>query len=116
MFLTVLPLPHSEHKADALTILLQPLYLLFVSLAIARLFVKLAMWATKRIGRRENVQFALVIGTIFGATTLSRMLDVSPLHMLLALGLLANYLSRDSYLLEIDSGYSGDSTGRRGAQ
>ena len=108
LFLTVLPLLHFEHKAGLLTILLQPLYQLFVSLAIAGVLGRLTMWAVKRIGQRENVQFALVIGTIIGAIGLARMLNVSPLLTLLALGLLVNFLNRDSHLLELDFGYSGE--------
>ncbi|OGI58951.1 MAG: hypothetical protein A2V58_07545 [Candidatus Muproteobacteria bacterium RBG_19FT_COMBO_61_10] len=108
MFLTVLPLLHIEHKAGVLTILLQPLYQLVVSLAIAWLLGRLTLWAARRIGQRENVQFALTIGTIIGAIGLARMLNVSPLLTLLALGLLVNYLNRESHLLELDFGYSGE--------
>ena len=108
MFLTVLPLLHFEHKAQTLTILLQPLYQLGVSLAIAYLLGKLTLWAAQRIGQRENVQFALTICTIIGAIGLARMLNVSSLLALLALGLLVNYLNRDARVLQFDFGYGGE--------
>ena len=108
MFLTVLPLLHIQHKAGVLTILLQPLYQLIVSLAIAWLLGKLTLWVAQHVGQHENVQFALAISTIIGAIGLARMLNVSPLLTLLALGLLVNYLNRESHLLELDYGYGGE--------
>jgi Kef-type K+ transport system membrane component KefB len=108
LFLTVLPLLHIEQKADVLTILLQPLYQLGVSLGIAYAMSRLTLWAARHIGQRENVQFALTICTIIGAIGLARMLNVSPLLALLALGLLVNYLDREAHVLEVDFGFGGE--------
>lgn len=108
MFLTVLPLLHIEQKADVWTILLQPLYQLGVSLIIAYLFSRLTLWAAQRIGQRENVQFALTVCTIIGAIGVAQMLHVSSLLALLALGLLVNYLNRDTHVLQPDFGYGGE--------
>jgi len=108
VFLTVLPLLHIEQKANVLTIILQPLYQLSVSLGIAWLIGRMMLWAADHIGRRENVQFALTIGAIIGAIGLARMLKVSPVLALLALGILVNMLDRESRLLQVEFGYGGE--------
>jgi len=108
VFLTVLPLLHIEQKADALTIILQPLYQLAVSLGIAWLIGRLMLWATRHVERKENIQFALTIGAIIGAIGLARMLKVSPVLALLALGILINLLDRDSHLLPLEFGHGGE--------
>jgi len=108
LFLTVLPLLHIEQKARAVTILLQPLYQFGVSLAIAYGFSQLMLLAARRIGQHENIQFALTICVIIGAIGLARMLNVSPLISLLALGLLVNYLDREANVLQVDFGFGGE--------
>lgn len=108
VFLTVLPLLHIEQKADVLTIILQPLYQLAASLGIAWLIGRLMLWATRRVERKENIQFALTIGAIIGAIGLARMLKVSPVLALLALGILINLLDRDSRLLPVEFGHGGE--------
>jgi len=108
VFLTVLPLLHIEQKANVLTIILQPLYQLSVSLGIAWLIGRIMLWAAEHVGRRENVQFALTIGAIIGAIGLARMLKVSPVLALLALGILVNLLDRDARLLPVEFGYGGE--------
>jgi len=108
LFLTVLPLLHLEHKKELFTILLQPLYQIGASLTIALVLGRLTLWAARMIGRRENVQFALTVCTIIGAIGLARMLKVSPLLALLALGLLVNYLNREEHVQNVDFGHSGE--------
>lgn len=108
MFLTVLPLLHIEQQADILTIVLQPLYQLGVSLVIAWVLARVMLWSARHLGQRENVQFALTVGAIIGAIGLSKMLNVSPLLALLGLGILANALNREQRLLQVNFGFGGE--------
>jgi len=108
MFLTVLPLLHLEQQASLLTIFLQPLYQLGVSLAIAYGLSRLMVWVARHLGPRENAHFALTIAVIIGAIGLAKMLNVSSLLMLLSLGILSSALDREERLLQVEFGYGGE--------
>lgn len=108
VYLIVLPLLHIEQRASAVTIILQPLYQLAVSLGIAWLIGWLMRWVARSVERKENIQFALTIGAIIGAIGLARMLKVSPVLALLSLGILVNLLDRESRLLPVEFGYGGE--------
>jgi Kef-type K+ transport system membrane component KefB len=108
VFTGILPWLHYEQHAAWSVVILQPLYRLFGSLALACLLTGVCLLVARLIGQRENGQFALLVGTIVSAVGAAKMLDLSPLLVLLALGILSRNLDRDGVLMEVEFGHSGD--------
>lgn len=108
LFLIILPILHFDQQATAWTIVLQPLYHFGMSALIAGGLALVHLWSARRLGTHENVQFALTVGTIVAAIGLSKMLNVSALFTLLALGVLSSNLDREQRLPKVEFGYGGE--------
>ncbi len=108
VFIAVLPALHIEQKADLITVFLQPLYQFAGSLIIAYGLAHVLIWAAKHLGRHESSQFALVIGMMVGTLGVAKLLNVSELLALLALGLLSRNLDKEKRLMDVEFGHGGE--------
>lgn len=108
VFIAVLPILHIQQQAGLATILLQPVYQFIGSALMGLALARALVWAAKRVGPSESVQFALVIGTIIATLGLAKMLNVSGLLALLTLGLLSRNLDKHRQLLNVEFGHGGE--------
>lgn len=108
VFIAVLPILHIQQQAGVTTVLLQPVYQFLGSAVMGFVLARSLVWAAKRVGPSESVQFALVIGAIIAALGLAKMLNVSGLLALLTLGLLSRNLDKERRLLHVEFGHGGE--------
>jgi Kef-type K+ transport system membrane component KefB len=95
---------HVEHGAALVEVALHPLYLVLGSALLAVTtsvgLLRLAKWT----GKREDLQFILMVGVIVLTVGLARMLKLPVLLVLLALGALARNLDRERWLRNVELG------------
>lgn len=108
VFSGILPFLHLEQNADLTMVLLQPVYQLAVSLLIAFVLCRLAIWVGRQIGNHESAQFALMVGLVILTVGISMMLAASTLLTLLTLGIMVKNLDKKKDLLEVEFGHSGE--------
>ena len=93
---------------DSLSPLLIPFYRLFGAIIFAYCLSIFMLWVGRFIGKRENIQFSLLAGTIIFAIGAANFLQVSPLMTMLVLGMIIATLDKENYLMEVEFGHSGE--------
>lgn len=95
---------HLEYQGGVLVLLLHPMYLLLGSVVLGYLMSGLTLWLAAWIGKREVLQFALLVATILIAVGTAAALNLSLLLTLLALGVFARNRDRNHCLLPVEFG------------
>jgi len=105
-FSALLPAAHLAQAADWHTALLQPLYQLLGSLLIAMLIAALLVAAARRTRRAPQYRLALIIGALMLGIGVADALDLSPLFVPLALGVVVRTLEGAETLSDVEFGES----------
>jgi Kef-type K+ transport system membrane component KefB len=95
---------HFEHGAGPFRVALHPLYLVVGAALVAVVGSLGLLRAAKWLGKREDLQFILLVGVVVLAVGASRMLKLPVLLVLLALGALARNLDRERWLRHVELG------------
>jgi len=98
---------HLKHTSDLYTLVLHPLYLLVGSVALSwamsRGTLKLCRW----LGRREELQFILLVGVMLLTTGIAHQLKLPVLLTLLLLGMMSRTMDRGRFMTAVDFGSAG---------
>ncbi|MBA2689467.1 MAG: cation:proton antiporter [Burkholderiales bacterium] len=104
----LLPVLHWEHRANTLTVVLHPLYLLagsaLLALAVSVLGIKLAAL----MGKREGNHFILIVSLVVIAVGAADALNFSVLLTLLIFGILTRNLDKQRSLMPVEFGRGGE--------
>jgi Kef-type K+ transport system membrane component KefB len=106
-FTLILPTLHAEQQASLLVVLVQPLYALIGSVAIAYVLAHVTVRIAKLVGKSHAVQFALMVGMIMAGIGAAKMLAASSLLTLLSLGIITKAMDREEHLLGVEFGHGG---------
>jgi len=102
-----MPLVHLEHAAGWRSAILHPLYLLGGAALLGFVASQALLRAAKWLGKREDRQFILLVGTVVLTVGVARALHLPVVVALLVLGALARNLDDDHALLPMRFGYAG---------
>jgi Kef-type K+ transport system membrane component KefB len=103
--LTVLiPWLHLEYRGGWLTILVQPLYLIAGSLALALVAAHLTLKLAQLVGKHGGRQFIVVIAAVVLTVGVAVALKLSVLLALLAMGALVRNADRERHFIAVDFG------------
>jgi len=103
----LLPLVHLEYRADWRSALLHPVYILFGAALLGFAACQLMLWLARWLGKREDRQFVLQVGTIVLLVGLARAAGVTVGVALLACGVFARNRDPGHALLPLRFGYAG---------
>jgi len=95
---------HMQYQAGLHVVLLHPVYLLVGSLLLGWLASVLVLLLARWLGKREDLQFVLLVGVILLTVGCAVMLKLSVLIALLALGVMARNRDRHRSLLPVEFG------------
>jgi Kef-type K+ transport system membrane component KefB len=95
---------HMQYQAGLHVVLLHPVYLLAGSLLLGWLASVLVLLLARWLGKREDLQFVLLVGVILLTVGCAVMLKLSVLIALLALGVMARNRDRHRSLLPVEFG------------
>ncbi len=95
---------HLEHSAGGLRVVLHPLYLIAGSVGLGFLAFVLARTFARWLGKREDAQFAMLLGLIVGTVGCAISFNLSVLLALLAFGVFAKNLDRNHDLMAVEFG------------
>jgi Kef-type K+ transport system membrane component KefB len=95
---------HMQYQAGLHVVLLHPVYLLAGSLLLGWLSSMLVLLLARWLGKREDLQFVLLVGVILLTVGCAVMLKLSVLIALLALGVMARNRDRHRSLLPVEFG------------
>jgi Kef-type K+ transport system membrane component KefB len=98
---------HFEYDAGWYVVVLHPLYLLFGSLALGLLAAEATLAVGQWMGRREHLQFLLLVAMILVSVACASALRLSVLGTLLAFGVLTRNRDLGRWLLPVQFGTSG---------
>lgn len=98
---------HLEYKAHWVRALLHPLYLIAGSTALGYLAYVVARWMARWFGKREDIQFIMLLGLIVATVGLAISYKFSVLLALLSFGVFAKNLDRDHDLMAVEFGPGG---------
>jgi len=98
---------HLEYKANWVRALLHPLYLIAGSAALGYLAFVVARWLARWFGKREDIQFIMLMGLIVATVGLAISYKFSVLLALLAFGVFAKNLDRNHDLMAVEFGPGG---------
>jgi len=98
---------HLEYKANWVRALLHPLYLIAGSAALGYLAFVVARWLARWFGKREDIQFIMLLGLIVATVGLAISYKFSVLLALLAFGVFAKNLDRNHDLIAVEFGPGG---------
>lgn len=98
---------HLEYKADWVQALVHPLYLIAGSLGLGYLAFVLARLLARWLGKREDIQFIMLIGLIVATVGFAISFKLSVLLALLAFGVLVKNLDRRHDLMAVEFGTGG---------
>ncbi len=98
---------HLEYKANWARALLHPLYLIAGSAALGYFAFVMARWLARWFGKREDIQFIMLLGLIVATVGLAISYKFSVLLALLAFGVFAKNLDRDHDLMALEFGPGG---------
>jgi Kef-type K+ transport system membrane component KefB len=104
----LLPILHIEHRADWITVVAHPLYLLVGSLLLAFVLSITCLRLAALLGKREDRQFVLLVCFVVIAVSGATALKLSELLTVLGLGILTRNLDRRRVLLPVDFGRGGE--------
>jgi Kef-type K+ transport system membrane component KefB len=95
---------HLEYQGGVVVLLLHPIYLLLGSVALGYVASTVTLWLAGWIGKREVLQFALLVAMILLAVGTAAALELSLLLTLLAFGVFARNRDRNHRLLPVEFG------------
>jgi len=98
---------HLEYKANWVRALLHPLYLIAGSAALGYLAYVVARWLARWFGKREDIQFIMLLGLIVATVGLAISYKFSVLLALLGFGVFAKNLDRNHDLMAVEFGPGG---------
>jgi len=98
---------HLEDKANWVRALLHPLYLIAGSAALGYLAYVVARWLARWFGKREDIQFIMLLGLIVATVGLAISYKFSVLLALLGFGVFAKNLDRNHDLMAVEFGPGG---------
>ena len=95
---------HIEYRPGVWTLVLHPLYLLAGSALLGYLAAVALLLLARWFGKREDLQFILLVATVLLTVGLAKALQLSMLIALLVLGVMARNRDRDRDLLPVEFG------------
>jgi len=95
---------HLEYRAAAYLVVLHPLYLLLGSMLLGYLFSVFLVWFARWLGKREDLQFILLVAMVLLTVGVAKALGLSMLIALLALGVMARGRDARRDLLPVEFG------------
>jgi len=98
---------HMEHTADLYTVVLHPLYLLAGSVALSWGMSMATLRFCRWLGRRDELQFILLIAMMMLTTGLAHQLKLPVLLTLLLLGIFSRHLDRGRFMIAVQLGAAG---------
>ena len=98
---------HLEYKASWARALLHPLYLIAGSAALGYFAFVVARWLARWFGKREDIQFIMLLGLIVATVGFAISYKFSVLLALLAFGVFAKNLDRNHDLMALEFGPGG---------
>lgn len=98
---------HHEYRAGWVTVIAHPVYLLAGSLLLGYAASRAAILFGRWLGKREELQFVMLLGLIVLAIGCAGTLKLSVLLALLTFGLLVRNLDDDHELMHVDTGKIG---------
>lgn len=107
-FTALLPYLHHTQNVSWDSAIWNPIQRLALSLLLAWGLALMLLQLARRLSRQEEVQFALLVGSIVGSVGLAQMLGASPLLTILALGILVRHFDRNANILSIEFGHAGE--------
>lgn len=102
LFTVSLSYLHMEHAAGLYTALLHPLYLLAGSVVLSWLMSIATRTLCKWLGRREELQFILLVGMMLLTTGVASQFKLSVLLTMLLLGIMSRNLDRARFMTTVD--------------
>ncbi len=87
---------------------LYPFYQMIGAIALAYIGSMLMITIGRFVGKKENMQFILLIGMLVILLGLSKLLYVSPFMTMLIFGIFTVNLDHNEYLMEVELGYLGE--------
>jgi Kef-type K+ transport system membrane component KefB len=101
----LMPFLHLEHKATWEQALFHPLYVLWGSIVAGYLACVLMLRLAAWLGKREELQFVLLVAMVIVTVGLAHALKLSVSLTLISFGILARNLDNEHVLLPIHFGY-----------
>lgn len=95
---------HMEYRPGVWALVLHPLYLLVGSALLGYLAVLVLILLARWLGKREDLQFILLVATVLLTVGLAKALQLSMLISLLVLGVMARNRDRNRDLLPVEFG------------
>lgn len=95
---------HLEYRAGAYLVVLHPLYLLLGSMLLGYLFSVFLVGFARWLGKREDLQFILLVAMVLLTVGVAKALELSMLIALLALGVMARNRDTRRDLLPVEFG------------
>lgn len=95
---------HLEYQRGLEAVLLHPLFLVVGSLLLAWIMAYALMFAARLCGKREAVQFVLILGAVLLTVGLAQTFKLSVLIALLGMGVLVRNFDRERSVLNIEFG------------
>lgn len=95
---------HREYRADWVTVILHPLYMLFGSLILGYLACAVALALARWLGKSAERQIVMLLGVVVFTIGAAHMLKLSVLFALLVLGLLLRNLDTRHDIMSVDLG------------
>lgn len=95
---------HREYRADWVTVVLHPLYMLFGSLILGFLACAVAIALARWLGKSAERQVVMLLGLVVFTIGAAHMLRLSVLFALLVLGLLLRNLDTRHDIMSVDLG------------
>jgi Kef-type K+ transport system membrane component KefB len=98
---------HLERTTDLTTLILHPLYLLAGSVALSWLMSHGTLMLCRWLGRREELQFILLVGVMMLTTGIANQFKLPVLLTLLLLGMMSRTMDRRRFMTAVDFGPAG---------
>ncbi|PJD90666.1 MAG: hypothetical protein CK424_08320 [Legionella sp.] len=101
----------TTHQSIAYTTLIEwlyPFYQMIGAIILAYIGSVIMITLGRFIGKKENMQFILLIGMLVIVLGVSKLLYVSPFLSMLMFGILTCNLDHKEYLMEVELGYLGE--------
>ena len=95
---------HLEYRAGLYLVFLHPLYLLFGSVLLGYLASVVLVWLARWLGKREDLQFILLVSMVLLTVGMAKSLQLSNLISLLALGVMSRTRDAKRDLLPVEFG------------
>jgi NhaP-type Na+/H+ or K+/H+ antiporter len=95
---------HREYRADWITVVLHPLYMLFGSLIVGYLACLMGLALARWLGKNADRQVVMLLGLVVFTIGAAHMLRLSVLFALLVLGLLLRNLDKRHDIMSVDLG------------